>query len=119
MFDNFALFMFQDRCQVSICLLLSAAERRGTPVLLSASVSDNLSNSPQMAAPRTSREIDQSAQRFHVGCDNRCLLGNEYGGLHEREFLGRTLMILILTNQAVFITLSVVKIPPLAQPSLF
>ena len=27
-------------------------------------------------------------------------------------------MILILTNQAVFVTLSVVKIPPLAQPSL-
>ena len=35
------------------------------------------------------------------------------------EVLGRTLMILILTNQAVFVTLSVVKIPPLAQPSLF
>ena len=35
------------------------------------------------------------------------------------DFLGRTLMILILTNQAVFVTLSVVKIPPLAQPSLF
>ena len=30
--------------------LLSAAERRGTPALLSASVSDNLGNSPQMAA---------------------------------------------------------------------
>ena len=28
-------------------------------------------------------------------------------------------MILILTNQAVFVTLSVVTIPPLAQPSLF
>ena len=55
-----------------------------------------------MAAPRRSREIDQSTQSFHVGCDNRCLLGNEYGGLHGREFLGRTLMILILTNQAVF-----------------
>ena len=39
--------------------LLSAAER-GTPVLLSASVSDNSGNSPQMAAPRRSREIDQS-----------------------------------------------------------
>ena len=34
--------------------------------------------------------------------------------LHGREFLGRTSMILILTNQAVFITLYVVKIPPLA-----
>ena len=69
-----------------------------------------------MAAPRT-HEIDQSTQRFHVSCDNRCLLGNEYDGLHGREFLGR--MILILTNQAVFVTLSVVKIPLLAQPSLF
>ena len=47
--------------------LLSAAERRGTPVLLSASVSDNSSNSPHMAAPRRSREIDQSMQCFHVG----------------------------------------------------
>ena len=54
-----------------------------------------------MAAPRRSREINQSTQRFHVGCDNRCLLGNEYGGLHGREFFGRTLMILILTSQAV------------------
>ena len=60
--------------------LLSAAERRSTPVLLSASVSDNSGNSPQMAAPRRLREIDQLTQRFHVGCDNRCLLGNEYGG---------------------------------------
>ena len=68
-----------------------------------------------MAAQRRSREIDQSTQRFHVGCDNQYLLGNEHG----REFLGRTLMILILTNQAVFVTLCVVKIPPLAQPSLF
>ena len=31
--------------------LLSAAERRGTPVLLSASVSDNSGNSPQIAVP--------------------------------------------------------------------
>ena len=31
--------------------ILSTAERRGTPVLLSASVSDNSGNSPQMAAP--------------------------------------------------------------------
>ena len=59
--------------------LLSAAERRGTPILLSASVSDNSGNSPKMAAPRRSREIDQSTQCFHVGCENRCLLGNEYG----------------------------------------
>ena len=104
----------------TVCLeLLSAAERRGTPVLLSASVSDNSRNSPQMAAPGRSRERDQSKQRFHVGCDNRCLLGNEFGGLHGSEFLGRTSMILILTNQAVFVTLSVVKIPPLAQPSIF
>ena len=50
--------------------LLSAAERRGTPVLLSASVFDNLGNSPQIAALRRSREIDQSTQLFHVGCDN-------------------------------------------------
>ena len=40
--------------------ILSPAERRGTPVLLSASVSDNSGNSPQMSAPRRSREIDQS-----------------------------------------------------------
>ena len=99
--------------------LLSAAERRGTPVLLSVSVSDNSGNSPQMAAPRRLCEIDQSTQCFHVGCDNQCLRSNEYGGLHRCEFLGRTLMILILTNQAVFVTLCVVKIPPLAQPSLF
>ena len=78
-------------------------------VLLSASVSDNSGNSPQMAAPGRSHERDQSTQRFHVGCDNRCLLGNEFGGLHGRDFLGRTSMIIILTNQAVFVTLSVVK----------
>ena len=64
-----------------------------------------------MAALRRSCEIDQSTQHFHVGCGNRCLLANEYGGLHGRELLGRTLMILILTNQAVFVTLPVVKIP--------
>ena len=51
--------------------LLSATERRGTPVLLSASVY---------------RKIVQSTQRFHVGCDNRCLLGNEYCRLHGCEF---------------------------------
>ena len=28
---------------------------------------DNFGNSPQMAAPRRSREIDQSTQCFHVG----------------------------------------------------
>ena len=49
--------------------LLSAAERRGTLVLLSASVSDNSGNSPKVAALRMPREIDQSAQRFHVGYD--------------------------------------------------
>ena len=53
-------------------LLLSTAERRGTPVLPSASVSDNSGNSPQMSAPRRLHEIDQSMQRFHVSCDNRC-----------------------------------------------
>ena len=84
-------------------ITLRCREERCTPVLLSASVSDNLDNSPKMAAPRRSREIDQSSQRFHVGCDNRCLLGNEYGGLHEHEFLGRTLMILMLANQAGFL----------------
>ena len=50
--------------------VLSAAERRGTPALFSACVSDNSGNSPQMSVPRRSREIDQSTQRFHVGCDN-------------------------------------------------
>ena len=62
------------RCQVAArngqpaaWALLSAAERRGTRVLLSASVSDNFGNSPQIAAPRRSREIDQSTQRFYVG----------------------------------------------------
>ena len=48
-------------------VVFSAAERKGTPVLLSASVSDNFGNSPQMAAPRRSHEIDQSTQCFHVG----------------------------------------------------
>ena len=65
-------------------MVLSAAERRGTPVLLAASVSDNSGNSPQIAAPRRSREIDQSTQHFHVFNGN--------GGLHGREFLGRTLI---------------------------
>ena len=63
-------------------LLLSAAERRGTPVLLSALVSDNSGNSPQMSAPRRSREIDQSTQRFSSCCnwrpircgDTKCLV---------------------------------------------
>ena len=57
----------------TIHLILSAAERRGTPVLLSASVSDNSGNSPQVAAPRRPREIDQSRQRFHAGYDNRAI----------------------------------------------
>ena len=56
-----------DKSDWSLCNLLSAAERRGTPVLLSASVSDNFGNSPQIAALRRSRKIDQSTQRFHVG----------------------------------------------------
>ena len=63
-----------------IILFNIAAESRGTPVLLSASVSDNSGNSPQMSAPRRSREIDQSTQRFHVGCDNRC--GYRYKSWH-------------------------------------
>ena len=37
---------------ITASLLLSTAERRGTPVLLSASVSNNSGNTPQMAAPR-------------------------------------------------------------------
>ena len=83
---NFS-FMYDSPIVLSTQIyILSAAERRGTPVLLSASVSDISGNSPLMAAPRRSREIDQSTQRFHVGCNNRCLLGNEYGGLHGREF---------------------------------
>ena len=60
----------QMHCIISpeVCpALLSAAERRGTPVLLSASVSDNFGNSPQIAAPRRSREINQSTQRFYFG----------------------------------------------------
>ena len=48
----------------------SLLQRRGTPVLLSASLSNNSGNSPQMAVPRRLCEIDQSTQRFHVGCDN-------------------------------------------------
>ena len=56
-------------CFLHLCFdILSAAERRCTPVLLSASVSDNSGNSPQMAALRRSREIDQSMQRFYAGC---------------------------------------------------
>ena len=49
--------------QASI-VILSAAERRGTPVLLSASVSDNSDNSAQMAAPRRSREITNQRSAF-------------------------------------------------------
>ena len=51
----------------------SAAERRGTPVLLSASVYDNSGNSPQVTAPRRPCEIDQSRQRFHIGYDNQAI----------------------------------------------
>ena len=53
-----------DNLHITKLDLLSTAERRGTPVLLSASVSDNSGNSPKMSAPRRSREIDQSTQRF-------------------------------------------------------
>ena len=69
--------------------------------------------------------LNSSLRRFPIiwvtlhRWQHRCLLGNEYGGLHGHEFLGRTLMILILTIQAVFVTFSVVKILPLAQSSLF
>ena len=42
----------------------SAAERRGTPVLLSASVSDNSGNSPQMAALRRSCEMTNQRSAF-------------------------------------------------------
>ena len=84
--------MFQRQTIFLPVRILSVAERRGTPVLLSASVSNTSGNSSQMAALRRSREIDQSIQRFHVDCDNRCLLGNEYSELHVREFLGRTLI---------------------------
>ena len=51
------------KCKYPTGNLLSAAERRSTPVLLSATVSDNFGNSPQVAAPRRPREIDQSTQR--------------------------------------------------------
>ena len=51
----------------------SAAERRGTPVLLSVSVYDNSGNSPQVTAPRRPCEIDQSRQRFHIGYDNQAI----------------------------------------------
>ena len=78
--------------ECSATSLLSAAERRGTPVLLSVSVSDNSGNSPQIAAPRRSCKIDQSTQRFHVGCDNRCLLGNKYNGLHGYDTLNCNLL---------------------------
>ena len=51
----------------------SPLQRRGTPVLLSASVSDNFGKSPQVAALRRPREIDESTQCFHVGNDNRAI----------------------------------------------
>ena len=61
------------------------------------SVSDNSGNSPQMAAPRRSREIDQSTQ-FHVG------RGYANHGIHL--ILDNTLnvgeMILILTKSSSF-----------------
>ena len=53
--------------------VISAAERRGAPVLLSTSVSDNSGNSRWVAAPRRPHEIDQSTHRFHVGNDSRSI----------------------------------------------
>ena len=103
-----------------LAMTYSPLQREEVPfVLLSASVSDNLDNSTQMAAPGRSRERDQSTQRFHVGCDNRCLLGNKFGGLHGREFLGRTSLILILTNKAVFVTLSVLNVISVSEINIF
>ena len=66
--------------------ILSAAERRGTPVLLSALVSDNSGNSPQVAALRRTREIDQSSQRFHVGYDNRAIFVLTPNGIGDQLF---------------------------------
>ena len=50
---------------------------------------------------------DVGLQKTIINLDIYCKNNVEYGGLHGREFLGRTLMILIL------------KILPLVQPSLF
>ena len=88
-------------------LLLSSAKRRGTPLLLSASVSDHSGNSPQVSAHRRSREIDQSRQRFHVGCGyaNHGILLIRDDTLNCKSLdVGE--MILILTNQAVFCNIS-------------
>ena len=52
-----------EEIESSTSRVLSVVERRGTPALLSATVSDNFGNSPQVAAPRRPREIDQSTQR--------------------------------------------------------
>ena len=41
--------------------------RGEVPLYSSLRRSDNFGNSPQIAAPRRSREIDQSTQRFYVG----------------------------------------------------
>ena len=49
---------------------VSAAERRGTPVLLSSSVSNNSDNSPQMAVPRRSREIRDVIEGTEEGRKN-------------------------------------------------
>ena len=97
---KFRFSIFLELLSIEISKTYSPLQRGEVP-LYSSLLSDNSGNSPQMAAPRRSCEIDQSGQRFHVGCDNRCLLGNEHGGLHGHELLGRTLMILILTNQPV------------------
>ena len=76
-----------------------------------------------MSAPRRSCEIDQSAQRFHVGCDNRCGYKSRHpfdpGSYFELQSLEVGEMILILTDQSFFVTLSVVMIPPLAQGIFF
>ena len=48
--ENSAEFPAESGCKAND--LLSAAERRGTPVLLSALVSDNSGNSPPMSALR-------------------------------------------------------------------
>ena len=109
----------RDRMLISE-FLYCTPERRGTPVLLSASVSNNSVNSPQMTAARSSCEIDQSTQRFHVGCGyvNHGILLILDDSLNCK-LLNVGEMILILTYQAVFVTLSVVTIPSLVQPSLF
>ena len=50
----------KNKCYITLPNTLRCREERY-------SVSDNFGNSPQIAAPRRSREIDQSMQRFYVG----------------------------------------------------